>query len=54
MIHYLIESDDKPYIMNRWSGKGADWLNIYGFASKDFDLNQYLDFPKNKGYIKKA
>lgn len=46
MIHYLIESDDKPYIMNRWSGKGADWLNIYGFASKDFDLNQYFGFSE--------
>jgi len=49
MIHYLIESDDKPYIMNRWSGKGADWLNIYGFASKDFDLNQYFGFSEKQG-----
>lgn len=46
MIYYLIESDDKPYIMNRWSGKGADWLNIYGFASKDFDLNKYFGFSE--------
>lgn len=44
MIHYLIESDDAPYIMNRWSGKSADWLNIYGFASKDQDLNKYFGF----------
>lgn len=44
MIYYLIESDDKPYIMNRWSGKGTDWLNIYGFASKDSDLNRYFGF----------
>jgi len=44
MIYYLIESDDKPYIMNRWS---ADWLNIYGFASKDFDLNKYFGFSQN-------
>ena len=46
MIYYLIESDDKPYIMNRWSGKGADWLNIYGFASKKFDLNKYFGFSE--------
>ncbi len=46
MIYYLIESDDTPYIMNRWSGKGADWLNIYGFASKDFDLNKYFGFSQ--------
>ena len=46
MIYYLIESDDKPYIINRWSGKGADWLNIYGFASKDSDLNKYFGFSK--------
>ncbi|WP_414469259.1 ATP-dependent DNA helicase [Methanobacterium sp. ACI-7] len=46
MMYYLIESDDTPYIMNRWSGKGADWLNIYGFASKDFDLNKYFGFSQ--------
>ena len=46
MIYYLIESDDKPYIINRWSGKGADWLNIYGFASKKFDLNKYFGFSE--------
>ena len=46
MIYYLIESDDKPYIMNRWSGKSADWLNIYGFASKDFNLNKYFGFSE--------
>lgn len=46
MIYYLIESDDKPHIMNRWSGNGADWLNIYGFASKDFDLNKYFGFTQ--------
>ena len=46
MIYYLIESDDKPYIINRWSGKGADWLNIYGFASKNFDLNNYFGFSE--------
>ena len=46
MIYYLIESDDAPYIMNRWSGKGADWLNIYGFASKDSDLNKYFGFSE--------
>ncbi len=47
MIYYLIESDDKPYIMNKWSGKGADWLNIYGFASKNFNLNKYFGFSEN-------
>lgn len=47
MFYYLIESDDMPYIMNRWSGKGADWLNIYGFASKDFDLNNYFGFSQD-------
>ena len=47
MIYYLIESDDKPYIMNRWSGKGEDWLNIYGFASYDFDLNKYFGFSQD-------
>ena len=46
MIYYLIESDDKPYIINRWSGKGADWLNMYGFASKNFDLNKYFGFSE--------
>lgn len=43
MLHYLIESDDAPHIMNRWS---RDWLNIYGFASKDFDLNKYFGFTE--------
>ncbi len=47
MIYYLIESDDKPYILNRWSGKSGDWLNIYGFASKDSDLNKYFGFSQN-------
>jgi len=46
MLYYLIESDDSPHIMNRWSGKSEDWLNIYGFASKKFDLNKYFGFSK--------
>ncbi|WP_308572307.1 ATP-dependent DNA helicase [uncultured Methanobacterium sp.] len=46
MMYYLIESDDKPYILNRWSGQGEDWLNIYGFASKNHDLNKYFGFSQ--------
>ncbi|MDR3222406.1 MAG: UvrD-helicase domain-containing protein [Methanobrevibacter sp.] len=44
LFYYLIENDEKPYIMNKWEVK---WLNISGFASESFNMINLSEQTRN-------
>ena len=44
LFYYLIENDEKPYILNKWE---FEWMNISGFASAAFNALKIINLSEN-------